>query len=240
MEFYSNIYRYYDDVFPLNKSQISFVNSCINEKLGNGKLLDIGCGTGRLPIALFDYFKNISAIDINSEMLGIAKTNAGDKNIDFYNIGMLDIHDHFPAGTFDMVLCFGNTVVHLCSFEEIELFFTQVKSLLNKGGKFLFQIINYDKILDNNLKGLPTIENEEVKFERNYELDEKKLINFSTNLSIKKTGEVIRSTVKLYPVRKKQVEKALRNAGFDTIYSYSSFNKIKYDSSKLPLVFECN
>lgn len=239
MNFYSCISKYYNEIFPLNKSQISFVRSYLNVTKKDKKLLDIGCGTGGLPIGLYNDFKTISAIDTNAEMLELAKNNAGGKNINFRNMNMLDIATQFPKTDFDIVLCFGNTVVHLQNIKEVEKFFGEVKIVLKQGGKFLFQIINYDNILDNNLGGLPTIENELIKFERHYSLDENNLIDFSTILTIKTTGEVLNNNAKLFPVRKNKVENALKNAGFETVKSFSSFTKNEYNPSSLPLVFEC-
>ncbi len=239
MDFYSRISDYYNDIFPLNKAQISFVRSYLDGVSKDKRMLDIGCGTGGLPIGLYEDFDSISAIDTNEEMLEIAKQKVGEKAIDFINISMLDIDIQFPANNFDVVLCFGNTIVHLQNIEEIETFFKKVRYVLKQGGKFLFQLINYDNVLDNNLKGLPTIENDKIKFERNYKLDENNLIIFSTILTIKETSEILKNNVKLFPVRKRQIEVALKNAGFNTVKTYSSFTKNEYNASSLPLVFEC-
>lgn len=237
MNFYTRISDYYNHIFPLNKNQLPFVQSCsTNAK----KVLDIGCGTGGLAVELSDVFDSVIGIDINNEMIEIAIANNKNTNLEFAIGGMLDIDRQFGNSMFDTVLCFGNTIVHLSNIDEIQLFFQKVKQVLAPDGKFLFQIISYDNVLDNNLNGLPTIENDIIKFERHYKLDNDNLIDFSTILTIKKTGEVIRNTVKLFPVRKEQVEKALRNVGFKEIQVFSSFTKIKYDQSSLPLIFECS
>ena len=154
-------------------------------------------------------------------------------------MNILDIDTQFPERSFDLALCFGNTIVHLQNIEDVELFFKKVRLVLKPGEMFLFQIINYDFVLDSNLKGLPTIENEKIKFERHYSLDKNEMIDFSTVLTIKETGEILNNSVKLFPVRKKQAERALKNAGFEHIKSYSSFTKNEYNPRSLPLVFEC-
>jgi len=237
MDFYSQISNYYNDIFPLNKAQVSFVKSYLDKNSMPKSMLDIGCSTGDLSIELCDYFDVIAAIDTNEKMLEIARTNSN--NIDFLNMSMLDIDSQFPRNVFDFVLCFGNTVVHLQSIDEIEIFFKKAKTVLMEGGKFLFQIINYNNVLDNNLVGLPTIENDRIKFERNYSVDSDNMIDFSTTLTIRSTGAEIVSSIKLFPVRKEQIENALQNAGFEHIVSYSSFTKKEYSNKSLPLVFEC-
>ncbi len=239
MSFYSNISDYYDDIFPLNKSQLTFVTNSIDEHNNYKNMLDIGCGTGGLPIGLYSYFDVISAVDTNVEMLKIAKHKAKEKKINFITAGMLDIDTKFSNNSFDIVLCFGNTVAHLQTIADVELFFDKVKHLLTEGGKFLFQVINYDNVLNNSILGLPIIENEIVKFERYYNVDTNNMLDFSTILTIKKTGEVINNNIKLLPIRKVQIEQALTNVGFETVKSFSSFAKSEYKHDSLPLVFEC-
>ncbi len=239
MDFYSRISDYYNDIFPLNNAQISFVISYLDKDAKNKNLLDIGCGTGLLSIGLSDHFDSISAIDTNEKMLEIAKQNTGEKAIDFIRISMLDIDTQFSEMSFDTALCFGNTIVHLQNIEEIETFFKKVRFVLKKGGKFLFQVINYDFVLNNNLKGLPPIENEKIKFERYYNVDENGMIDFSTILTIKETEEKLNNIVKLFPARRKQITTTLHNAGFKHVKCYSSFAKHEYNPKSLPLVFEC-
>ena len=239
MDFYSRISDYYNDIFPLNNAQVTFVMSYLYEDVKSQNLLDIGCGTGLLSIGLSDYFDSISAIDTNEKMLEIARQSAGSKSINFDRISMLDIDTRFEEMSFDTALCFGNTIVHLQNMEEIEQFFKKVRFVLKKGGMFLFQLINYNFVLDSILKGLPTIENEKIKFERNYSVDENGMIDFSTTLTIKETGEKLNNSVKLFPARRNQITNILHSAGFKHVKSYSSFAKHEYNPNSLPLVFEC-
>lgn len=236
MDFYTRISSYYNDIFPINKAQLPFVKMCVPN---TNNILDIGCGTGGLAIELSDFFDSVKAVDPNKQMLDIAVTETNNNNIEFSVGGMLDVDSLFKQNSFDAVLCFGNTVVHLNNIDEISLFFKKVKHILKPGGKFLFQIINYDNVLDNNHTGLPTIEKDRIKFDRNYSLNSDRKIDFSTVLTIKETGEEINNSVKLFPIRKNEVEKALVDAGFSTILAYSSFKKDPYTPNSLPLVFEC-
>ena len=45
-------------------------------------LIDYGCGTGTISIEIANYVKEISAIDISTKMLDIAKRKAGEHNIE--------------------------------------------------------------------------------------------------------------------------------------------------------------
>nr|MBC8452812.1 methyltransferase [Spirochaetota bacterium] len=63
--FYATLSEYYDEIFPLSKSTENF----ILQELANRKqlrILDIGCGTGSLSIALSrsSLVKAVTAIDL--------------------------------------------------------------------------------------------------------------------------------------------------------------------------------
>jgi 2-polyprenyl-3-methyl-5-hydroxy-6-metoxy-1,4-benzoquinol methylase len=210
------------------------------EELHECSLLDIGCGTGNLSIDLANHTKNITAIDFDSAMLKMAqKKGFGIANLNFRNLNMLDIASTFPANSFDCVVCFGNTLVHLPSRFDIFDFLHQTKVLLKNGGKLLVQIINYDRILDLKLDHLPTIENDRVKFERNYSFDPlQEKMDFETILTIKKTGEQIKNHIELLPLRKAEIDKLLKEAGFSKICFYGNFRKDKLLCDSVSLVFE--
>lgn len=236
MAFYTRISGYYNEIFPLNKAQVNFVNELGVKGLN---ILDIGCGTGNLSAVLAEGANSVVAIDINNEMLEIARHKAQRSNVKFEKTSMLQLESKYDPDQFDTVLCFGNTLVHLTDIELIKSFIKQVRQVLKHNGKFLFQIINYDNVIDNNLKGLPTIENDKVRFERKYTFNQNGLIEFETILIIKETMDTISNCVELYPLRKDGVENILGNSGFSEINSYSSFKKDPYNPNSIPLVFEC-
>ena len=168
MGFYQSIAEQYEQVFPLNIAQVHFVKESI-ENPGKSALLDVGCGTGSLSIELGKDFQKVIAIDLDGTMLKKAKAKAEvDDNLSFVKMSMLDIEKHFAPNSFDSVICFGNTIVHLKNSDQISNFFKQSKSVLKENGRFLFQIINYDRIIDQKIDGLPTIDNDKIQFVRDY------------------------------------------------------------------------
>ena len=52
---------------------------------GTGRLLDLGCGTGEISLRLAKHFKDVSAIDVDTEMLAAAKQKASDQGIQNVN-----------------------------------------------------------------------------------------------------------------------------------------------------------
>lgn len=240
MAFYESIADYYDHIFPLNPAQPDYVKNDhldISEK----KLLDVGCGTGSLSIALAPHFKEVTAIDPDKSMLDLAITKAGKDhpNLAFHPWGMLEIESKFRPGQFDTILCFGNTLVHLGSEEEILDFLRQAKQILKPGGKLLLQIIHYDRIFDRKLTALPTIENDAVKFARNYYYPEdENSLDFETILSIKESGNVIRNNLRLLPIRSKRLRELIAQAGFSDAMAYGSFKKDAFSNDSIAFIVD--
>ncbi len=236
MKFYQSIAPHYHYIFPLNPAHLKFVlDESPNSE--NDALLDIGCGVGSLSAEIANHFEEVKAIDLDEQMIQRAKTENRKTNLEFFEMNMMKINHHFQANLFQSVICFGNTLVHLTHENQILDFFKQVKEVLKENGKFLFQIINYDRVLDENIDFLPTIDNENIRFVRNYKFDTKvDLIHFETILTIKSTGEVIHNSVPLFPLRKNRLTKLLNEAGFASIQYYGNFKKDNWSEKSVPLV----
>jgi len=239
MGFYKSIARVYNQIFPLNPGQVNFTTGVFVYP-GDSSILDIGCGTGSLSLALASTFKRVVGIDLDEKMIEEARSAAPETlNLEFIPLNMLAIDPHFHAGSFDGILCYGNTLVHLSSLEQISLFFKKCKRLLAPKGKLLIQIINYDRILDQKIGSLPTIESDELQFVRNYIYHpEEHLIDFETILTLKAQGQVIRNSVPLFPVRKSELEDLLKDAGFSYLNFFGNFKREILSSESIPLVIE--
>ncbi len=241
MGFYRSIAEVYNKIFPLNPGQVAFTNRAFSQT-GDLSLLDIGCGTGSLSLALSTTFKKVVGIDLDEAMLEKAGIDANEKtNLEFFTLDMLEIDSHFYPETFDGILCYGNTLVHLSSLEQISLFFKKCQGLLNPHGKLLIQIINYDRILDQRINSLPTLENNDIQFIRNYNYNaDKHLIDFETILTIKKKNQVIMNSVPLFPVRKSEIEAAFLDAGFSKLNFFGNFKGEALAADSIPMVIEAS
>jgi len=102
------------------------------------KVLDIGCGTGMLSFRAILKGAHVTGIDINPEMLEIAKRRTEEletkDNIEFLEMGVAEM-DRFEDNSFDMImsgLCFSEL-----SEDEISFTLNQIERSLNDKGKFL-------------------------------------------------------------------------------------------------------
>jgi ubiquinone/menaquinone biosynthesis C-methylase UbiE len=102
------------------------------------RVLDIGCGTGALSLRAAKKNAIVKAIDINSQMLEIARQRANDaqlsSKIDFCEMGVAEL-DNERSENYDVVmsgLCFSELTT-----DELSYTLAQSKRILKPGGLLL-------------------------------------------------------------------------------------------------------
>lgn len=239
MSFYQQIAPYYHHIFKINPLQIDFVKSKISDK--KAKLIDVGCGIGTLSFELNKYYNTVLGIDMDAEMIRVAlkKKKTTSKAIQFKQLSMLDLTSTLTENAVDGIVCFGNTLVHLNSLAAIETFLQQAKTVLKPNGKLLLQIVNYDRIIAKNVKNLPTIDNDEIIFERNYKYHtSENKIDFNTKLTVKATNQIIENSIELLPLLKKELTLLLTKAGFNNCNFYGNFKQEAHTVESPALIVE--
>jgi 2-polyprenyl-3-methyl-5-hydroxy-6-metoxy-1,4-benzoquinol methylase len=94
-------------------------------------VLDYGCGTGLISNEIAEYVKGIHAIDISSNMIGIAEKKAKERNIANIDYAHSTIFDErYKRGTFDVILAFH--VLHL--LEDEHMVIQRINELLKPEG----------------------------------------------------------------------------------------------------------
>lgn len=235
MSFYQQIAPYYHHIFKLNQAQVTFIKAFIPKK--DAFIVDVGCGIGTLSFEMARVYTNVIGLDIDAEMIGVASQRKENEQsiVSFIQGGMLDVTQLFKPKSVDTLVCFGNTLPHLNSLEEVQLFFQLVKTILKEDGKLVMQLVNYNSILANNTESLPVIENEEIRFERNYGFKNNvQKIDFLTRLTVKANNTIINNSVELLAVLQEDIEKALLHCGFEHIQCFGSFTKETYKPKESP------
>ncbi|MDG5799820.1 class I SAM-dependent methyltransferase [Marinilabiliaceae bacterium ANBcel2] len=240
MSFYESIAPWYNYIFPFSPIQVSF----IERKAGSLKaknVVDIGCGIGSLSFGMADRGASVEAIDLDPFMILKAREqscNFGNSaRVLFKELNMLKLSKEFKAQSVDVVVSFGNTLVHLLKPGELLSFFNQVASILKPEGKFIFQIINYDFVLDHGVDRLPDIENDTIHFRRLYEFREQdELINFKTILTIKESNKKIENVVPLQPVRADMLKMLFKESLFFDVEFFGDFDGSPLLSRSMKLI----
>ena len=236
MALYENIAEFYDEIFPLKQTRLDFIDSFLKNNL---KVLDIGCATGELALALAKKSHHLVGIDLDGKMIALAGQKAKKQGLktEFFIKDMTRIGEDFSPASFDAVFCFGNTLVHLENPKKMKEVFIGIHKVLKSGGIFLVQVVNYDRILSEGVKELPLLESEHFTFRREYCYDEiDHRIRFLTHLTIKKNGEVIKSSETLYPLTFRELKDALDHAGFSKLQFFGGETKIPYNKNSPALI----
>src|SRR5271163_1028016 len=115
------------------------INICQGKDPKQMRVLEIGCGAGRVTRALAKIFGEVHAVDVSGEMIERAKTSLADfPNAFVYQNNGKDL-DVVPAQPFDFA--FSSIVFqHIPSREVIENYVREVQRLLRPGALFKFQI----------------------------------------------------------------------------------------------------
>lgn len=235
MSLYKALSDYYDDVFAVSSTELDFVARLLPQ---NASLLDIGCGTGNKTVLFAPYTKNIVGIDPDANMIAKAHATHRGAHVEYRQGGMEDLKEMFAKESFSAITCLGNTLVHLSNEQSIQNVIKESYALLCEGGVFVAQILNYDYIMDKGITSLPVFEDEQVRFERTYDLD-RIPIRFNTVILDKKQNRRVENSTPLIPLRRKTLEDFLYTAGFTDIQFYGSYGGDPLTDTSLPLIVSC-
>lgn len=108
------------------------------------KVLEIGCGIGRMQAALAPRVAEIHGIDISPKMIEAARRRcAGMPNVHFSVSSGHDL-EGFPDGSFDLVLAVDSfPYVHQAGSQLVEAYFGEAARVLVPGGEFLIFHFSY-------------------------------------------------------------------------------------------------
>jgi SAM-dependent methyltransferase len=109
----------------------------ITKILPTGKVIDIGCGTGRLSIPLMEKHYQVVGIDLNEGMLSILKEKADKKNLIIPTF--TDISKIENQGC-DLALSVFTVLSYEVEEEGLKCLFKEINRHLKLGASFLFDL----------------------------------------------------------------------------------------------------
>jgi SAM-dependent methyltransferase len=115
------------------------INICQGKSPADMRVLEIGCGAGRVTRALASLFGEVHAVDISGEM--VAQARAALANMPNVHIYQNNGRDLGVLGDLQVDFAFSTIVFqHIPSREVIESYVREVHRLLRPGGLFKFQV----------------------------------------------------------------------------------------------------
>ena len=96
----------YDSHTQKSATMYEHLVGLIKEELtGDTTVLDIGTGTGEIPLQISGHVRQVEAIDYSAEMISVAQEKAGERGIKNVSFGVQDsYHLQYDDKTFDAVV----------------------------------------------------------------------------------------------------------------------------------------
>ena len=197
------------------------------------RVLDAACGTGQHVIALAKKGFNIIGADLSSEMIAVARTNAGAAGLDlrFEPVGFGSLAKTFGVGSFNAILCLGNSLPHLLTPADLAHALQDFSSCLTAGGILIIQNRNFDGVLASRSRWMEPethVEGDrEWVFQRFYDFESYGLIRFNIVTLTRQTGSDWHASLTathLRPQKQQYLVAALTAAGFRELQSYGSLS----------------
>lgn len=228
-QFYEKLADAYEDVFPLSEAQVNFVESNLPEP--PAKVIDLGCSTGALARVLARIGYDVLGIDLSCRM--IAQAEAAIATMDVRGsiaFAVADMRELIQASpSVDALLCLGNTLVHLTDQRDLLAFLEHASRTLRPSGKFIIQIVNYDRVQSQNVRELPPIQGRAgSRLQRFYSPRSDGLLDFATILTAP-DGRADESVVVLLPLLKSGLEQMLLRSGFTSLKFYGSYQGTQWE-----------
>lgn len=215
---YEQLAEVYDPLFPASDAAVSYLASRCPK---NGAILDIACGTGSHAVRLAERGYSVIGVDLDEAMIEQARLKGAGAPPDFRVADMTDLSGALQgAPRFDLAYCIGNSVVHLPGVAAIEKSVRDVHAMLVPGGRYVVQIVNFDRFEKRGESVLPELRSDDgmVTLDRLYEWNpDAGTVTFRTNLTSRRPGaeRSVTDRVDLIPLGKNELVALLKKAGFE-------------------------
>ena len=140
MKTYDRFVEYYDEIVrwinsPLHE-EVEYLENVIKSYNPDTKeIFEFACGTWTIAKELNSKWYQTIGIDINENMVNVAKENIWSHNVVLWDMTSIDLEKDF-----DVVLCNYNSICHLLDFEDWKKTFNNAAKHLKSGWLFIFDI----------------------------------------------------------------------------------------------------
>lgn len=110
-------------------------------ELGEGPILELGCGTGRVLLPLVEAGHTVVGIDSSEPMLAAAKERASASTIELISGDMADL-DAVQTGPFGMIVASLNSIMHLTTPDQQRAMTSSAWRSLKPGGRLVIDTLN--------------------------------------------------------------------------------------------------
>ena len=139
----------YDHEYARRRDDVTFYLE-VAQRHARGPILELGCGSGRLTLALAKAGHSVVGVDASRQMIARCAAQVGDKALDErVTLHVADFRELAGASVlgrqkFSLVLCPFNAFQHLYERNDVEAFLDGVRAHLAPRGRFVFDLMNPD------------------------------------------------------------------------------------------------
>ena len=217
------------DAINVVRQRNDYVLHIIHQRQATGIVLDVGCGTGDLILAVARQGIRAVGVDFAPEMIRIAIGRANTENLDLAKFHCTSIFDFDVSHlTYDCISA--NGFIEYISYEQLRQFITMTYEALTKGGSLvmgsrnrLFNVFSLNDFTHQEIRAgmLPTLLRESMAIARSGRLGELLSLEsppFPTKeVRQLKTGIDVSVRLQYTPL---QLMKLLHSAGFEVVDIY--------------------
>jgi SAM-dependent methyltransferase len=205
---------------------------------GARSVLDSACGTGMHAIALAACGFTVTGADFSAGMVARARENAAaaGAGVRFEPAGFGEMAEVFGAGSFDALLCLGNSLPHARTPALLDAALRDFASCLQPGGLLVLQNRNFDAILSRRERWMPPQARRENGgewlFLRCYDFEPDGTLTFQMVMLRRRAGGEWSQRVdatRLLPLRREMLVTALSANRFEHLESYGDMRKSNFD-----------
>lgn len=161
---YKELAKYYDFIYSWKdyKKEANRIYKLIKKyKNSDGnKLLDVGCGTGN-HLKYFKYNFSCTGIDLNDEMVNVAKINVSDVFFTQADMINFDLNDRF-----DVIICLFSSIGYVKTYKNLEKTIVNFSKHLKSGGVVIIEPWFTKSTYWVGKPGMSTYDGEDIKIAR--------------------------------------------------------------------------
>jgi len=238
LAFYEDLSEVYDALFPVSESQRALFDRILERKKIR-RVADAGCGTGAQMVHFARAGISCLGFDPDPALVALARNKLSsfpDARVEVGGFG--DTVRLILPGA-DLLLCLGNSLVHVPR-KEAARFIADAASVLVSQGGFLLQILNYERLFREGITELPLMRAGDgaIEFRRRYVWEGGQRVRFQTILRVSGSDEprILRNEIPLYPIYPEDLWELLITEGFKPIKYYGDYGCSEFTPESEALV----
>lgn len=139
---YQTLAHFYDSLVKDDEATFAWVKF-IQQHMYGKKILELACGSGEITIALAKFGYQITASDLSSEMVEMAKRKEGSKLVRW---NVQDMRTFEDDETYDTILCLCDSFNYILNEQAITHMIKNIYHHLNEHGIFIMDMHSQDRL----------------------------------------------------------------------------------------------